>query len=731
MSRKSLIFCFLALAAMVVLIVAAVALLYRKDTREIPLDARYPLAYAVPSNAVMVCFLSEASSLESPVFSTFDFTNELADYMNSSDAGSIARRPFAMSVHYSGVLSPLYVFDAGAASDSPSADAVGLMEFASSHGHQSEYVNCASLVGRGVLSDRSLVLVAKTKAQLSICKSHIKERRSIMDVNGFSQAAEAAPLNVLFVSYENIKVLFEKVVQRSYFNKRFSKTASAEYSNAASFFYNFSDWGAVSLEHDNYFEFVQHYSKGSDFMSVLDHGSASVSDLSRMLPSYTRYAITLPMRDASTYLSGYSAYLESVKKKVSSSRKLIDRLGVCEVASAAFMVGGKMERVNLLKVERADTILLRGTGDKSFGKSPKVRPYAFADNVASVFGKCFRLPDESHFTFMDGWLITGSQAAVEGYASGMALSYNLKTYMADAGRSDLLADRLSSCVVYANFPKDDKWLSGLLGKEACALHNVLKGDAEYSPMVVSVFNKGGNMHTDLSVLHLQMNRSRAPKFERDTQVEVPKGPFKVVNSGTGRTNLFYQQSNNAICLKEENGKGLWGVPFKKPICGTAHNVDYYANGNKQILFGAGSELYLIDRMGRFVNGFPTDLGKEILLGPDVYDFNGVNAYNVLVLHKDNTVEMYNLHGKQPDSWKGITSKETIKSLPERLVVSGKSFWVVRTSIQTSIYPFYGGDPLTKFKGDQMFLPTAEVRVKNSTTVEAECYDGKVRAVKIK
>ena len=214
---------------------------------------------------------------------------------------------------------------------------------------------------------------------------------------------------------------------------------------------------------------------------------------------------------------------------------------------------------------------------------------------------------------------------------------------------------------------------------------------------------------------------------------VPAGPFSVTNSGTGRTNLFYQRANGAISLKEEDGKGIWGVPFKKKLCGRAVNVDYHGNGNLQILFGAGSQLYLIDRSGRFVGGFPVDLGKDILLGPDVYDFNGDNSYSVLVLHKDNTVEMYDLRGQKPQSWKGIVPpvNNTVKSLPERLTVGDKTVWVVRTSMQTLIYPFEGGSPLNLLEGDKMILPTAEIQVKNETTLEARCYDGKTRTVKIK
>ena len=160
-------------------------------------------------------------------------------------------------------------------------------------------------------------------------------------------------------------------------------------------------------------------------------------------------------------------------------------------------------------------------------------------------------------------------------------------------------------------------------------------------------------------------------------------------------------------------------------------MDHYANGKLQILFCAGTKMYLIDRLGRYVNGFPLDLGKEVVLGPDIYDFSGARKYNVMILHKDNTLDMYNLKGQKPASWKGITASETIKNLPERIVVGGNTFWVVRTSIQTLIFPFYGGEPLTAFEGNQMIRPDSAVKAIDATTVQFTCYDGKARTAKIK
>jgi hypothetical protein len=239
------------------------------------------------------------------------------------------------------------------------------------------------------------------------------------------------------------------------------------------------------------------------------------------------------------------------------------------------------------------------------------------------------------------------------------------------------------------------------------------------------------MDFDFTISKLSLEKTKAPEFERDTTVTIPGGPFKVKNSHTGKTNLFYQNSHNTLCLQDENGKDLWGVPFQLPLCGTVREVDYYANGKLQYAFGAGSKVYLIDRLSRFVKGFPVDLGKEILLGPDVYDFSGAGKYNIMVLHKDNTVQMYNLKGQKPSSWKGITSEHTIKGLPERIVVGGNNFWVVRTSVETLVFPFYGGDALTSFEGDRKIRPDSEVKVVDGTSISVQCYDGKQRTVKLK
>ena len=754
MNRKSLILCLATLGAMLMAMVVAIAVLYHDgDKKESKVEARYELFQAVPSDAVALACLSHMKDVSQPAFSGFVFLSSLSDAVSQGHFATLAEAPMAFSLHYSGKLAPLYIFDAGAASLNPSSDASALMDFGRSKGLLTEYVDCSSVLDGEGLALHSLVLMAETETLLKSSARHLSQGLSVMGNPGFSQAAEAAAgSDLLFVSYAQAKPLFSSVFNRTYFKEAYGNSGySAAYAARAAYAATLAQWSVFSvgmedsalmaLKGIHIFE-----DDASEFMSVLMESAGGISQISTILPSYAYYALSLPMTETESYVEAYKAYLDSKqdlpsynkiqkdlqKRDALSPAELVRRIGVKEVATATFGNQSSPSKVNLVKVGRQDTIIFKGTGVKAFkGYTPEVHQFAFPGHIAAVFGGYFQLDDESHFTYVDGWLITGSRAAVEEFQSGRAGEYTLSQYMADAGKDDLVAREGTVLAAYLDLGADEGTLNKILNEPLAGILKGFSKDVEYAPMVMTAYKKRGKVATDIVAFNLSMEHVKAPEFERDTVVVIPEGPFRVKNSGTGRMNLFYQNSNGAICLKEEDGKGIWGVPFGKPLCGTAQTVDYYANGKLQILFGSGSSVYLIDRLGRFVTGFPIDLGKEILLGPDVYDFNGAKAYNIMVLHKDKTIEMYHLKGQKPASWKGIALQETIKGLPERIEVGGRTYWIVRTSKQTLIYPFTGGEPLTTFTGQQMIMPDSSVDVIDEASVQVQCYDGKARIVKVK
>ena len=483
-----------------------------------------------------------------------------------------------------------------------------------------------------------------------------------------------------------------------------------------------------------------------EFLTVLEGCTPAASHVSDVLPSYTVSVVSIPVSDHVEYVSAYKSFVDSRQnlhnltsrqKSLGSAAGIMpedffNSLNVREIANASFKVDGKLERVNLIRISCKDAeLVFKGNDVTSFrGYVPAVHSWAYGGFAASVFGGMFDLDDESCFTCVDGWIVTGSRPAIEEYVVRKALDYTLAEYMSDAGRHDFSSGRPVLALVYHSLTEDrDESASVLKPVVARKLESAM--DSDYAPVVMTISKEKDGISINADLDGLTLKKTKAPAFERDTTVVVPSGPFKVRNSHTGKINTFYQNRQKAICLRDENGRDLWGVPFGRDLCGTAHNIDYYANGKLQMIFGSGSNVYVIDRLGRYVSGFPLDLGKEILLGPDLYDFSGVKKYNIMVLHKDNTIEMYNLKGKKPDSWLGIAPSETIKSLPEKLIVGGKNFWVVRTSMQTLIYPFYGGEAVTSFEGDDKIRPDSEVKVLDHTSVQVNCYNGKTRTVSIK
>lgn len=718
MSRKSIILCLIALAVMILGTGAAVAILYsggetKKYGSQVADDDRYLLLSVVPSDAVAIARFSSAAETLPEFLGRLELQGDCGDF------------PCVISFHDSGKILPLFIFDAGHASELPSETAASLMEEARKKGYCVKYMDCSTSAAAGSrIAGHSIILLSDSETLLNSAARHIGGAVTIMELPGFIDASDAVSSDdLLFVS-------------RSYAVKHMPELS------------RLADWMAFDIDAGSSHLALSGtavYDGSSDFMAVLEKSVPAQSSVSEVLPSYTCFAVSLPLGDMNAYVKAYEAYLDSrqslhgnhARQKALGSRMGINpydfmkALDIREVAVASFIAGSRLESVLLIKPGTDElSILFKGTEVTSFRDYvPQIHSWPYASFVSSVFGNVFAIEDESCFSFVDGWIVAGSMAAVEEYVSGRAVEYTLDEYFSDASQSDLLAAAKSSFVAYFSCSGENEVLRDMLRPGHIKFISSVSGSADFAPAVITLSKGKNGLELNARLLSLAIERTKAPTFERDTVVNVPKGPFEVRNSGTGKMNRFYQNSHLSLCLSED-GRDLWGIPFKKPLCGTAYNIDYYANGKLQIIFGAGSSIYLVDRLGRYVKGFPIGLGKEILLGPDLYDFNGSHKYNILVLHTDNTVEMYNLKGQKPALWKGITSNETIKSLPERLMVGGKTFWVVRTSIQTLIFPFYGGEPLTVFEGDRMIRPDSDIKAADAFSIEYVCYDGKRRTTKL-
>lgn len=700
MSRKSIILCLIALAVMFAGIGVAVLLLYAdvdsprsSNKSHMAADDRHMVLSAVPSDAVLTACFSDHREVASSLIEGFETVE------------GYGKSRMAVSLHFSGKLFPLYVFEAK--KDEAVTEA---------------FTAYLATKGLAVSVKDGFVLASPSETIVKSSVRHLEKAVSILDATGFDKAvASVRGANALFISNAHMGRLIPAVLKKNY-------------SGSKDFLTRFSDWTAFDLSRSagmvSLIGTAIYDGDATDFHTVLEKSSPSVSAVSSVLPSYTLFAVSLPMKETAPYVDAYQSYLDTrqklqtnlatrnalEKKYKVSPEDMAEELGIREVAAAFVMDGDAVEKITLMR-----------TG----------RNAVYTDSVdynslaSSLFGEFFARKGETETVFMDGWIISGGKKIIESYKEGEITEYSLKNLLVDTGKGDVLSRKASSAVAYFSFSAERSALKDIFTPSFLSLCNPLFDAGEVAPAVLSITHDKAGMGLGLELMSLSRQKSDEAVFERDTTVVVPTGPFMVKNSGTGKMNEFYQNSHKALCLRED-GKDLWGIPFDKSICGRAGTVDFYANGKLQILFGAGSSIHLLDRLGRYVKGFPLDLKKDILLGPDIYDFTGKKKYNIMILHKDNTIEMYNLQGQKPASWKGIAvTGETIKNLPERIDLGGSTFWIVRTSVQTLIFPFYGGEALTVFEGNQKIRPDSEIKALDGTTVEFTCYDGKVRTQTLK
>ena len=465
---------------------------------------------------------------------------------------------------------------------------------------------------------------------------HLEGGESILDKEEFLQALDqASGRNMILVSNEYASNLVS-----SYFG--------SGYGAYATFAKGLADWMAFSVKEcsERMLSLTGAASYGNSasyFMNVLKDQGAGESRITDVLPSTTTFAFSLQISDLATYREAYQKYLDASQKLASfdrSSNALQGQNGISPMDWAQQLGIREVVLARWKNLEgNEETALFLRTKAAQKGE-PVIEENACADYPALVFGDLFRLKDESCRVSLGEWFVAGSRAALEdavlAYTEGDRYAYATPSLIITYAKSRFNIERVK--------------ISG--------------ADARRS--------SGGAMVA---------------------KVEVPTGPFEVKNSGTGKTNLFYQNENLYLCLKEVEGKGLWGVTFSEPICGRVETIDYYNNGKLQFLFAAGSKLYLIDRLGRFVKGFPAELGKDVLLGPAAYDFTGAGGYTALVLHTDNTIGMYNLHGEAPAQWKGISCADTILDLSKLVEDKGKRYWAVPTARETVVFDYWGGEPL--------------------------------------
>lgn len=553
---------------------------------------------------------------------------------------------------------------------------------------------------------------------------HLNSSTSIMDNPDFERVSKGAVFNdnILFINHQNLGKLFSGLV-------------TGKYLGYADFASKLSSWSIAEGEfQENSYVFKGEFLnfKGvGNFTSAFSGMTGADSRAYEILPFNTFISVSMPVLNFDSYLLAYRGYRELNKRlnpEVNDKgREWFLSLNPQEVTIASIPYGSNLEWVSLIRMGKPSgvkkffaSLFSRSTGELK----DSVLKYKHKSVLKEVFGSIFDNCREESYCIKGDWMIIGPSDLVTEFSKGKFLNFTMENFIDQtpvAGKIDFKGSPLS-VVINATGMQDSvaSFFKPLLTK---GVESVLKqANLEFASF--RLLPEEGKLKYELILFAQQVDKLPAPKvvesgkpagWEKDSVVKVPAGPFEVKNFNNGETEYLIQLPNFKLQLADKDKKGIWTVPFTTPLRGYVEQVDMFGNGKLQMLFASGNQLFLLDRLGRFVNPYPKRVKELVLIGPKIYKTGDNGEFSIMLLHTDNTLRLYDKECRPFDAWIDITAKETIKTFPELIKAGKNRYWVLRTVLKTRIYTINGIEVTRELKRFEL-LPNTPVKVVSENEV---------------
>jgi hypothetical protein len=161
---------------------------------------------------------------------------------------------------------------------------------------------------------------------------------------------------------------------------------------------------------------------------------------------------------------------------------------------------------------------------------------------------------------------------------------------------------------------------------------------------------------------------------------ISNGPWPFVNHYTQNPEIVVQDKLNQLYLINSDGKILWKRLLDSDINGSIQQLDAFESGKNQMLFCTNKRLYLVDRNGNDVDGFPVKFDTKINSAPSAIRYESGADLRILV-SSGNVVKNIDQNGEMVDGWNAVEIGPTSTPI-EWHNISGKDYLIAIVNNQT-------------------------------------------------
>ncbi len=155
------------------------------------------------------------------------------------------------------------------------------------------------------------------------------------------------------------------------------------------------------------------------------------------------------------------------------------------------------------------------------------------------------------------------------------------------------------------------------------------------------------------------------------------GPPNVfTNPQNGEKDVFITDDANHIYLISRSGRVLWKKQLSEPIMSDITHIDFHNNREGQFAFSTRSAIYVVDRQGEYIDGFPLHLQVPATNGVTVVDFFQSNDYNFFVACENGNAYGFDEKGSPIEGWRPNEGIGHVEHPLQHFQANGKDFLVL-------------------------------------------------------
>ena len=472
----------------------------------------------------------------------------------------------------------------------------------------------------------------------------------------------------------------------------------------------------------NGFQYAE--SDSSSFVSFVKSQPAIEFNAFSVIPERSSAYMLVSFADAQGYDNALSEYMESTGKLAERNRKVADM-------NKAFGFDAKAKFYSIVKREFAYIVCdndanqergvyvacglhsqsaaelelrnmvpdenIRSLGDG--GVTVFSLPYD--DIPAALFGDMFANCRGNYVFFIGNFMVfANSMDDIKALVRDVSLNNTMK---ASISHREFLGkfSTTSTIFLYYNFPCGTEMLKRVLSRQYSSDIDA-KRSAIGDNGVCGVQFKcmDGLVFCNLSFGELDSKHIAESEIIWETNIgaAVAMKPCFVKNHDTGENEILVQDKNNMLYLLDTSGKEIWHVLIDAPIRSQIYQVDAYKNGKLQYLFSTADKIYLVDRLGNFVDRYPLVLRAETTVPISVFDYDVNHNYRIFAACNDNKVYVYDISGNLLKGWDFAGTENLVNSEISHYSISSEDFIVFHDSYKVYFVARNGSEKLKFLTG---------------------------------